>query len=221
MRLVLSLLISISSYNIIGHHYNIDITDILPRLKADVDIVVATGMELKNPKNGKSVYLLNGDRISIKTTLDRFENYEFEYYDHSNGLVYISHNQKIMYAPTNKIHWIRMTHKKSLGWKILSPIIGAGVGTVGGAVYDIFKFSEGCMNSDNLHEDPPEGKITGTIVGGIVGFTLGTLAISNKDNSYGYATGKIHLTGKKAWEVTPVDADKIIQSYINTAKPID
>ena len=135
MRLALALLIAVSSYNIIHHHYNIDITDILPQLKADIEIKVATGMELKNPENGESVYILNGDKISIKTTLDIFKNYEFEYYDHSNGLLYISHNQKIMYAPTNKIQWIRMTGKTSLGWKILSPMIGTSVGAGAGSAF--------------------------------------------------------------------------------------
>jgi len=75
MRLVLVLLITISSYNIIHHHYNIDITDILPQLKADVQIEASTGMKLENPKNDESQYILTGDKISIKTTLDFFENY--------------------------------------------------------------------------------------------------------------------------------------------------
>ena len=114
MRLALALLIAVSSYNIIHHHYNIDITDVLPQLKAEVEIEAATGMELKNHQNGESVYILSGDKISIKTTLDIFKNYEFEYYDHSNGLVYISHNQKIMYAPINKIKWIKMTAMATL-----------------------------------------------------------------------------------------------------------
>ena len=47
-------------------------------------------MKLENPKNGESVYIINGDRISIITTLDFFQNYEFDYYDYSNGLIYIS-----------------------------------------------------------------------------------------------------------------------------------
>ena len=42
-----------------------------------------------------------------------------------------------------------------------------------------------------------------------------------KGNNYGYSTGKIHLTGKKAWEIRSVDADEIINSYINSAIPID
>ena len=215
MRLALALLIAVSSYNIIHYHYNIDITDILPQLKADVEIKVATGMELKNPENGESVYILNGDRISIKTTLDIFKNYEFEYYDHSNGLLYISHNQKTMYAPINKIQWIRMTGKTSLGWKILSPMIGTTVGAGAGMITDM---ARGCSNTANGN---PEFSSAGTIIGGVLGFTLGSLAISNKADGYSYTTGKIHLTGKKAWEVTPVDADEIIQSYINTANPID
>jgi len=60
--------------------------------------------------------------------------------------------------------------------------------------------------------------LIGTGVGAIIG-TLPGVALIEKGGNY-TKKGKIHLTGKKAWEISPVDADEIIQSYINTANPI-
>ena len=49
MRLALALLIAVSSYNIIHHHYNIDITDILSQLKADADEIINSYINSANP----------------------------------------------------------------------------------------------------------------------------------------------------------------------------
>ena len=222
MRLVLVLLITISSYNIIHHHYNIDITDILPQLKADVQIEASTAMKLENPKNDESQYILTGDKISIKTTLDFFENYIFEYYDHPNGVLYISLNQKTMYAPLNKIKWIKIVDYRrheaifpTIARIVTGAAIGAGIGFGAGTVSCVGV----CMNDNDCGTGVIALPVIGTGVGAIIGTLPGVAALIEKGGNY-TKKGKIHLTGKKAWEISPVDADEIIQSYINTANPI-
>ena len=213
MRLTLLFIISFSSYNLIQYYSNISITDLFPKLEANTEIEASTGMEVKNPLNGESIYILNGDSISIKSTLDLFEHYKFEYYDHSNGLLYISNNNKIMYASTNQIKWIKVvSYIKDDFQKVILPIgaglsgmaIGLGVGT--GIVLT------SC--------DPTLGSVgVGVGIGALAGSVAG-LTATKKEDYYKYSTKKIYLSGKKAWDIIPVDADEIINSGINSANPI-
>tara|TARA_Y100000996_G_scaffold410812_1_gene393811 strand:+ start:4832 stop:5476 length:645 start_codon:yes stop_codon:yes gene_type:complete len=213
MRLTLLFIISFSCYNLIQYYSNISITDLFPKLEANTEIEASTGMEVKNPLNEESIYILNGDRISIKSTLDLFEHYKFEYYDHSNGLLYISNNNKIMYASTNQIKWIKVvSHIKNDFQKVILPIggslsgmaIGLGIGT--GIVL---------TNCDPTLGSIGAGAGIGALAGGVAGLTA-----TKKGDYYKYSTKKIYLSGKKAWDIIPVDADEIINSGINSANPI-
>tara|TARA_Y100001970_G_scaffold292553_1_gene434291 strand:- start:1956 stop:2624 length:669 start_codon:yes stop_codon:yes gene_type:complete len=222
MSLLLSFLITISSYNIAQYYWDISIADVFPQLKADMEIEASTGMELKNPQNGVSIYILNGSKISIKSTLDLFENYKFEYYDHSNGLLYISRDQKIMYAPINKIKWIKIVDdRKNDTTKAILPIGGFLTGGAIGAAVGIGAGVASCSSGKTVNPAviilaPFGTAAVGALIGGTAGLT-GT----KKGDSYNYSTGKIYLSGKKAWDIKPVDADEIINSYIKSTKPID
>jgi len=215
MKIILSILIFLSCYNILLTEYNINATDFFPKLRAEIEIQGSTGIQLENPKNGESIYILNGDRISIKSTLDLFENYRFEYYDYHNGLIYISRNHKIIYAPINKIKWVRVIdYRKSDFKKTWLPIGGATTGAVIG-----FGIGAGLGLASCEPGAIGAGAAAGTGIGATAGLGIGAI-FSSEEEYYKYSSKKIYLSGKRIWDMKPVDADEIINSHMNSAKPI-
>ena len=119
-----------------------------------------------------------------------------------------------MYAPINKIKWIKIVdYRKSRILDFLFPVYGLVVGTAAGLAIGGIT----CIITDG---GAPKIAAGGVKVGAIIGTSLGVAALIQKGGNYA-KKGKIHLTGKKAWEIKPVDANEIINSYINSAIPID
>ena len=193
---LLTFLIAVSSLNILNYSYNINLVDMLPKLRAD-ETTLST-LRFEHPKTGFSILLMKGDLISLDTHQGLYEKFIFEYYDSKESEIYISKENNQYRTPLNKINYIYINPSEQNVLRAAALIAGGGYLGVG------VGFIAGCkagMNSGAV-DNGMSTAITGMYIGGALG-AIGGLGVE-KNILRKKKSVKIKLSGKNAWKVNSI-----------------
>ena len=195
---LLIFLIAVSCLNILNYNYDINLVDMLPKLRAD-EATLST-LLFEHPKTGFSIILMKGDLISLDTHQGLYEKFIFEYYDSKESEIYISKENNQYRTPLNKVNYIHINPKSAELSALRATALVAGGAALGGSL----GAATGCIAGFQV--DAHNLGIPGLIAGGTLGAILGAskgLAVDRGISQINKSV-KIKLSGKNAWKINSI-----------------